>query len=86
GVFIGPADLSADLGYPGEINHPEARSAVMAAIARIAASDKWAGTLSTDPDYIAEARGAGARFLAVAVDVLTLGAGLREVAGAYRGD
>lgn len=29
-VFVGPYDLSADLGYPGEVDHPRVREAIAA--------------------------------------------------------
>jgi 4-hydroxy-2-oxoheptanedioate aldolase len=40
GVFIGPADLSASLGHPGDPGHPEVRGAIDDAIRRIRAAGK----------------------------------------------
>lgn len=40
-VFVGPNDLSADLGFPGEMGHPE----VDKALAAVQAAAKSAGTL-----------------------------------------
>ncbi|OUS13327.1 hypothetical protein A9Q97_05160 [Rhodospirillales bacterium 47_12_T64] len=40
-IFIGPSDLSADLGYPGQTDHP----VVMAAIAKVEKAVKQAGKL-----------------------------------------
>lgn len=37
GVFIGPADLAASLGYPGEPSHPEVKAAVIGGIAKLKA-------------------------------------------------
>src|SRR5918912_3833550 len=48
GVFIGPADLAASLGHPGEPNHPAVQAAVLDAIRRIRACGKPAGILSPD--------------------------------------
>jgi 4-hydroxy-2-oxoheptanedioate aldolase len=46
GVFIGPADLSASLGYLGNIQHPEAQAAIKDAAARLAKVGKAAGILT----------------------------------------
>ena len=43
GVFIGPADLSADMGYRGQANAPEVTEAITGAIQRIRAAGKAAG-------------------------------------------
>ena len=40
GIFVGPADLAASMGYPGEPGHPEVRAAVVDAIRRIRAAGK----------------------------------------------
>lgn len=72
GVFIGPADLSASLGYPGEAGHPEVRKAVMDALRRIRAAGKGAGFLALDEDYLREALDAGASFLAIDTDTSAL--------------
>lgn len=76
-VFIGPADLAADMGHLGNANHPDVRSAVMDALSRIAASSKAAGVLSTDDVFIADCLKAGARFVGVGIDVLAYVAALR---------
>lgn len=46
GIFIGPGDLSAALGYLGNPTHPEARAAIDDAIDRINACGKPAGILT----------------------------------------
>ena len=84
GVFIGPADLSADMGYLGAADAPEVRSTIAAALRRIRATGRAAGILETDP---ARARGwidEGANFVAVGVDVLILARGLRHLADGFR--
>lgn len=40
-LFVGPADLSSDMGYVGEVDHPE----VMKAVARVEKAAKSAGKL-----------------------------------------
>ncbi len=45
GVFIGPADLSADMGYAGNPQHPEVQAAIEQAIVQIREAGKAPGIL-----------------------------------------
>lgn len=72
GVFIGPADLSASMGYLGQTMHPDMQSTILAAIGKISASGKAAGILTTDEGMIQASLDAGARFVAVAMDIALL--------------
>ncbi len=72
GVFIGPSDLSADMGYMGDTSAAPVRDVIRDALAKIAASDKAAGILAVDPDVAQTYRDWGAQFLAVGIDVLML--------------
>ncbi len=76
-VFIGPADLAADMGHLGNAGHPDVRAAVIDALSRIAASGKAAGVLATEDAFIAECVAAGARFVGVGIDVLAYVGALR---------
>ena len=78
GVFIGPADLSADMGYPGQFRHPEVMAAISDGIARINAAGKAAGIIWTDTEHAREALEQGARFVATAVDVNTYSNAIRS--------
>ena len=49
GVFFGPADLSASMGYRGQPGHPEVQKAILEGIATVRAAGKAAGILATDP-------------------------------------
>lgn len=72
GVFIGPADLAADMGHMGNAAHPDVMAAIMGAITKIDASGKAAGILSTQDEMTHAAIKAGARFVAVGADILML--------------
>jgi 4-hydroxy-2-oxoheptanedioate aldolase len=85
GVFIGPADLAADLGHPGNATHPEVRAAVHDALRRIRAAGKSAGVLATDPEFVDECLASGANFVGVGIDVLLYAGALRSLAANYRG-
>ena len=85
GVFIGPSDLAADMGYLGQPGHPVVKAAVMDALARIRAAGLAAGVLTTEADYIQDCRAAGANFLGVGIDVLLYAAAMRDLAVKMRG-
>jgi len=80
GVFIGPADLAADMGHAGHANAPEVRTAILDALARITAAGKAPGILSTDDAVTEIYRDAGVQFLAVGIDVLMLARTARAAA------
>jgi 4-hydroxy-2-oxoheptanedioate aldolase len=82
-VFIGPADLAADMGHLGNAGHPEVHAAVMDAIRRISASGKAAGVLATEDAFIADCVAAGACFVGVGIDVLAYVGALRARAKAF---
>jgi 4-hydroxy-2-oxoheptanedioate aldolase len=71
GVFIGPSDLSTDMGFSGNVDAPEVQDTIRDALGRIAAAGKAPGIMSLGegtPAYV----DAGAQFIAVAIDVLLL--------------
>lgn len=69
GVFIGPADLSADMGFPGNPGAPEVKSAIDDAIRRIVGHGKAAGILVGGAPPAHHAMSLGATFVAVGHDV-----------------
>ncbi|MFD1800891.1 2-keto-3-deoxy-L-rhamnonate aldolase [Mixta tenebrionis] len=70
GVFIGPADLSASLGYPDNAGHPEVQRIIEQSIRRIRAAGKAAGFLAVDPEMARKCLQWGANFVAVGVDTM----------------
>lgn len=72
GVFIGPSDLAASMGYLGNPGHPAVQAAVLSGIEKITAAGKAAGVFSADAAAADAFRQAGARFLLVGVDALLL--------------
>lgn len=72
GVFIGPADLSADMGFPGNSAAPEVVAEMQRAADAITGAGKSAGTLAL-ADNTAEAYfDMGYTFVAVGIDVVML--------------
>ena len=80
GVFIGPSDLAADMGFPGQLDHPLVQRALRAAIRVICAAGKAPGILWTDEANARNAVADGARFVATAIDVTTYAAAIRDAA------
>jgi 4-hydroxy-2-oxoheptanedioate aldolase len=68
GVFIGPADLAASMGHPGQLDHPEVVAAMEEAIARLKALGMPSGILTLDTDFNKRCIELGTTFTAVGVD------------------
>ncbi|MBV0892197.1 HpcH/HpaI aldolase/citrate lyase family protein [Paracoccus sp. Z118] len=84
GVFIGPADLAADMGFGADLGAAPVVEAVLDAIRRIAASGKAPGILMTDPALAQQCLDAGARFVATSIDVITYALAIRAAGEAAR--
>jgi 2-keto-3-deoxy-L-rhamnonate aldolase RhmA len=84
GVIVGPYDLSASMGRPGEINHPD----VAAAVAKVAEACNqrqmaW-GAFAPDAASAKSYRDRGATILAVGTDTMYLWKGMRAVLSELR--
>lgn len=80
GVFIGPADLSADMGYPGNAAAPEVQDTIETAIRKISDSDKAAGILVQSLDAAEKYLDIGATFVAVGIDTVIFAKAVRQLA------
>jgi len=83
GLFIGPNDLSATMGFPGQVAHPAVVAAIEDALRRIDATGKAAGILVLDPAFAKLCMGWGSRVTCVGVDVVTLATAVQELLGAF---
>ncbi|MFT4150824.1 MAG: HpcH/HpaI aldolase/citrate lyase family protein [Paracoccaceae bacterium] len=83
-VFIGPADLAATMGLPGQATHPEVRAVVEQFVRRITAAGKPAGILTFDQDFARDCIGWGTRFTAVGMDLALMVQAARGLAAAFR--
>lgn len=75
GVFIGPADLAADMGHLGRPGDPEVQQVVEAALIRIQSHGKAAGILTADQSLAKRYLELGATFVAIGNDVSLLANG-----------
>ena len=83
-VFIGPADLAATMGLPGQAAHPEVRDVIAQMIRRIVAAGKPAGILTFDQAYARDCIALGTSFTAVGMDLALMVQAARSLATAFR--
>ena len=84
GGFIGPGDLSASLGHPGELFHPEVIAAIEDAIERVRGAGKAAGILTYDIAFARRCMELGTLFTAVGADLAILVRGVERLAGEFK--
>ncbi|HEY5896106.1 MAG TPA: HpcH/HpaI aldolase/citrate lyase family protein [Burkholderiales bacterium] len=84
GVFIGPADLHASLGYTGEIANPQVKPRIDDAIRRIRKAGKAPGILTPSEADARHWLECGALFVAVGADVGILARGAEALAAKFK--
>ena len=85
GVFVGPGDLSADMGYLGQPGHPDVVAVIDDAIARIKARGKAPGILTGDEKLARHFIEQGCLFTAVGSDVGLLTQSSERLAKTFKG-
>ena len=83
GVFIGPSDLSAAMGFIGEPGHPEVVAAIESAFQIIQNAGKPAGVLALSKDLVEKYVAAGAHFIGVGIDASLLANATRQLAAEF---
>lgn len=86
GVFIGPADLGASMGYLGQPNHPAVKEEVSKAIKLIRKHNKTAGFLSGSKETIDYYVSQGANMVGVGLDTLLLSKAAKQLAERFKPD
>ena len=71
-VFIGPADLAADMGHLGDPGHPEIQAAIAGILAAAQSVGKPAGIFAFGPDDARKRLASGFRFASVGADLSTM--------------
>jgi 4-hydroxy-2-oxoheptanedioate aldolase len=84
GVFIGPADLAASLGFVGQPDHPDVVSAVEDAIARLRTIGKPSGILTPNESFARRCIELGTVFTAVGIDAGLLARGSEALAKRFQ--
>jgi 2-keto-3-deoxy-L-rhamnonate aldolase RhmA len=68
-LFIGPADLSASMGYVGQLTHPEVIALMGDAAQRCKTLGKPLGTVGGTPELVVQYRAMGFDYVAIASDL-----------------
>ncbi len=84
GVFIGPGDLSADLGHLGDLAHAEVQAIIEEAIGRIKAAGNIPGILIGDETLARRYIELGCLFTAVGADIAILARGAEQLARRFK--
>jgi len=84
GVFVGPADLHASLGYTGEIANPKVKPMIDDALKRIRKAGRAPGILTPNEADAKHWLGCGALFVAVGADVGILARGAEALAAKFK--
>lgn len=84
-VFLGPYDLSASLGHPGDITHPRVTEAIDHITRSCQAAGKPLGYFGVDAKAVAPYVEQGYSLVCAGVDCLLLGQGARRLLGELRG-
>lgn len=72
GIFVGPADLSADMGFVGQMDAPEVLAAIDHVYARTQAAGKVIGTITFDEGDFTTQVEKGVRFLGLGGDAVLM--------------
>ena len=84
GVFLGPADLAASMGYLGQSMHPDVISEVVRGISIARDSGKVPGVIAFDKEVAKTYKEAGARFIGVGIDLLMLAKATSTIVSEYQ--
>jgi 2-keto-3-deoxy-L-rhamnonate aldolase RhmA len=83
-LFLGPADLSGDMGHVGQLTHPEVMQAMADAVQRCHAAGKPVGTVGGTPEVVAQYRAMGFDYVAIASDLGLMMRAAREAMAALK--
>ena len=80
-VFVGPVDLSAALGVPGQPEHPKVVKRVRALLGELASAGAATGIYAPTPDAALRWQALGVPFVALSVDIAMAMEGFRSFRG-----
>ncbi|MCZ2441007.1 MAG: 2-dehydro-3-deoxyglucarate aldolase [Burkholderiales bacterium] len=84
-IFVGPADLSASMGLPGQLRHARVMEAMTGVAQQCRALGKPVGSVGSELEVLAQYRAAGFDFIAVDSDLGLFMQGARSALRALRG-
>jgi 4-hydroxy-2-oxoheptanedioate aldolase len=83
-IFIGPADLSASMGYPGDMGNPAVQDKLRAGAQSCKRLGKPCGIVGANPDMVSKFLEYGFSWVAVGSDLAMLVSRAQEFLGAVR--
>jgi 4-hydroxy-2-oxoheptanedioate aldolase len=83
-LFLGPVDLSASMGFPGEVEHPQVAAALRDAAREILAAGATLGVFAADLRQAEQWAERGATMIVVGSDMTLLASAARGVAQGWR--
>ncbi|MCL2584356.1 MAG: aldolase/citrate lyase family protein [Streptosporangiales bacterium] len=83
-LFIGPSDLSATLGHPGEMDHPSVRDAVARAADGVLSAGVPLGMFCPTAESARDWARRGMTLLVISTDLSMLGAAARSAVSVFR--
>jgi len=84
GVFFGPGDLAASMGYLGNPMEPQVQRSILEGIATVRQAGKAAGSLTADRRLARQYLSLGASFVAVGIDMTVLSKAAAELAAEFK--
>lgn len=84
GVFFGPADLGASMGYLHDPANPAVQEAVLNGMQQVLSCGKAAGILTTNKEFARRCIDIGAQFVAVGVDTLLMTQSAKKLLADYK--
>jgi 4-hydroxy-2-oxoheptanedioate aldolase len=84
GVFFGPADLAASMGYLGNPMEPQVQRSILEGIATVRQAGKAAGSLTADRRLARQYLSLGASFVAVGIDMTVLSQAAAKLAAEFK--
>lgn len=79
GLLIGPNDLAADYGNPGDFNQPKLRDALKSVIRDATAAGKYCGIISSNRSFLGECKELGMRIFSCDSEVGLLYKGIKDM-------
>jgi 2-dehydro-3-deoxyglucarate aldolase/4-hydroxy-2-oxoheptanedioate aldolase len=84
GIFIGPMDLSTNMGYFASPTHPEVKRVMMAAEAKVNKTDKFLGTIAGTMTAAKELYERGYSYVVFGGDIACMKKGASQMLGEFQ--
>lgn len=83
-LFIGPYDLSASMGLPGQVSHPDVRKAIELVKKKCRDAGMPYGIFGANPEALEQEIRDGCNYILCGIDVFLISSGLNDLSGRLR--